>query len=451
MPLTLPERLHLPLFVVALLVTTCAIAPAGASTSPAPASPAPRTLTFEVSPGVTYTRTADPDGPWRIHVLSLQPAATPATMDVALARQRFPGFATVSSMASRGGAVAAVNGDFGLSPGRPAHGFAMDGALVQTPVIGGMGHSFAISDDETNMYVGMPQRTITAYRPSHTQAWSISKWNEGRPIQQKIVGFTPAGGDLEEPPRRACSVRLDPSGPQTWAPGQSGVQRDYTVNTVACTTARMQMKPNTVVLSARRTGPGSAKIRALVEGETLTLTWSYGWDDVLDSIGGVPVLLENGEILVTACETYLCNRHPRTGIGVRPDGTVLIVVVDGRMKASVGMNLKEFAKLFQSLGATDALNLDGGGSSEMWVNGEVMNRPSDGQERRVSSAVLILPGPDTGSQPLGPALTQDSGSPWRAAETDPGSTGGLLDYEAQEGALSPAFASALQRFRASQR
>jgi exopolysaccharide biosynthesis protein len=50
----------------------------------------------------------------------------------------------------------------------------------------------------------------------------------------------------------------------------------------------------------------------------------------------------------------------------------------------------------RNLGAVDALNLDGGGSSEMVVKGKVVNRPSDGRERRITNAVLILPGADPG-------------------------------------------------------
>jgi exopolysaccharide biosynthesis protein len=52
----------------------------------------------------------------------------------------------------------------------------------------------------------------------------------------------------------------------------------------------------------------------------------------------------------------------------------------------------------RKLGAVDALNLDGGGSSTMVVKGDVVNRPSDGQQRRVTTAVLVLPGKDPGEQ-----------------------------------------------------
>ena len=86
-------------------------------------------------------------------------------------------------------------------------------------------------------------------------------------------------------------------------------------------------------------------------------------------------------------------RQPRTLAGVRADGTTLLVTVDGRRPGwSVGMTLPEAARLMRSLGARDALNLDGGGSSTMTVRGEVVSRPSDrGGERPVSDGVYALP------------------------------------------------------------
>jgi exopolysaccharide biosynthesis protein len=68
----------------------------------------------------------------------------------------------------------------------------------------------------------------------------------------------------------------------------------------------------------------------------------------------------------------------------------LLVVVDGRQPShSIGMTLLELAKLMQDLGAKAALNLDGGGSSEMVIGEEFVNRPSDGRERLVGDALVI--------------------------------------------------------------
>jgi hypothetical protein len=149
-------------------------------------------------------------------------------------------------------------------------------------------------------------------------------------------------------------------------------------------------------------------------------------------VGGIPVLLRGGKVVEPKqCVTYFCDRNPRTGIGFTAKGQLLLVVVDGRRYGwSAGMTLVEFATLFKELGAVRALNLDGGGSSTMVVNGKVVNKPSDDRERAVSSAVMILGGRDRGD-PLSirAATRAPMGSPGarEAALSDPGSTGGMLD------------------------
>lgn len=93
-----------------------------------------------------------------------------------------------------------------------------------------------------------------------------------------------------------------------------------------------------------------------------------------------------------------------------------------------------FAHVFKNLGATSALNLDGGGGATMWVKGKgVVNVPSDGSERVVSNAVLVLPGSDR-DEPTSLARTRmrlasrsEAAAAEAAALADPASTGGLLD------------------------
>ena len=91
------------------------------------------------------------------------------------------------------------------------------------------------------------------------------------------------------------------------------------------------------------------------------------------------------------------------------------------------------------LGAVEAMNVDGGGSTTMVVHGRVVNRPSDGHERAVTSSILVLPrgvaaSPRASEPPGGPAAG-GAGS-WNLAERDPGSTGGLVDAIAH-GAFGP--------------
>lgn len=99
------------------------------------------------------------------------------------------------------------------------------------------------------------------------------------------------------------------------------------------------------------------------------------------AVGGGPVLLKNGEITLD----YLAEgfgkshdlRHPRTAVGYKEDGTLLLMVVDGRQEASVGVTLEELAQLLQEREAYEAVNLDGGGSSTFVAKNEVINVPTD--------------------------------------------------------------------------
>src|SRR5439155_14818521 len=113
---------------------------------------------------------------------------------------------------------------------------------------------------------------------------------------------------------------------------------------------------------------------------------------------------------------------------------ILIAVVDGRQKHwSMGYTLASFAQFFIDRGAVWAMNMDGGGSSAMVVNGEVKNRPSDGHERAVGSSLLVLLGAPQAPVPYtGPSHAAAG----QAALHDPGSTGGLLAALA-DGAFGP--------------
>lgn len=103
-----------------------------------------------------------------------------------------------------------------------------------------------------------------------------------------------------------------------------------------------------------------------------------------EAVSGRPILLRGGEIAADALDSFPTanQRQPRTAAGVSEDGRrVVLVVVDGRRPTSRGMTLFELARLLAELGAHDAINLDGGGSSEMYVAraGGVVNVPSRGR------------------------------------------------------------------------
>ena len=116
-------------------------------------------------------------------------------------------------------------------------------------------------------------------------------------------------------------------------------------------------------------------------------------------IGGWPRILRDGRDIspeAAGIEGTISRnaemRHPRTAIGFSRDSTTLyLLTVDGRSAASVGMTLTELAGIMRRLGAWQALNFDGGGSTTMVVEGVVMNKPSDSTgEREVGNALMIV-------------------------------------------------------------
>lgn len=100
-------------------------------------------------------------------------------------------------------------------------------------------------------------------------------------------------------------------------------------------------------------------------------------------VSGHPGLVDGGVALAEDSGDLCTTRHPRTVAGISADGrTLVLAVVDGRSSTSVGMRCTELAALLAELGAHQAINLDGGGSSTMWMRGEgVLNSPSDGGQR----------------------------------------------------------------------
>lgn len=117
-------------------------------------------------------------------------------------------------------------------------------------------------------------------------------------------------------------------------------------------------------------------------------------------VSGKPDLIRGGAISSSQHGTSFCTtRHPRTALGLSQDGkTLYLVVVDGRSTASVGMSCAELATLLRGLGAWHAVNLDGGGSTAMYVAGQgVVNHPSDGTERVVGNHLAVF-APSNGSQ-----------------------------------------------------
>ena len=136
--------------------------------------------------------------------------------------------------------------------------------------------------------------------------------------------------------------------------------------------------------------------RLEISKPSATVTFDKTW--MRGVVSGHPQVVLDGVAQPNTSGTLCPNRHPRTAVGLSKDGkTFYMVVVDGRSTASVGMTCAELGTLMKGLGAYTALNLDGGGSSAMYVAGVgIVNTPSDGSERVVGNHLALF-APKSGS------------------------------------------------------
>lgn len=173
---------------------------------------------------------------------------------------------------------------------------------------------------------------------------------------------------------------------------------EYTIRdgrVIAIQPSNSPLAQGNVVLSVH--GTAKDALAKLKVGDAVQITEDLGmpWNQLPQILGVGPRLLKDGEVAVNAEEEQFGQdvaggRAPRSAVGILPDHQVLIAVVDGRQAQSMGCTLTEMAQLLKSFGVVDAVNFDGGGSSELVVGGKIINSPSDGVERRVGSALLVL-------------------------------------------------------------
>ena len=148
-------------------------------------------------------------------------------------------------------------------------------------------------------------------------------------------------------------------------------------------------------------GAGNESFFAILKDGTPVIGESSEWskyrDQVQEAVGANPILVKNGEIAVSASSDYYSSCAPRTSVGITYDGQVVLMVLDGRQEPfSAGGSAIEIAQIMLDAGCVDAVNLDGGGSTTFAAKGEgstevsVVNRPSDGYARSVSSSLMVV-------------------------------------------------------------
>jgi hypothetical protein len=421
--------------------------------------------TRKLADGVVYRVFVKKKPPIRARVVSIRPSSRPA-LGVALGGGLLPGFERTSSMARRRGAIAAINADYARSSGRPVMTFARTGRLAQTPLMPGA--NFGIGPGGLASHLGQPRLGARLRRDATGAEFGIGRVNAGAPSWGQIALYTPTGGRLERPPLRACSARLLPAGGVRLSEDGRRAWSRFDVGRVRCAFRRLP-KLGKVVVAGRNGSRAGRVVRSLRRGERVTVSWSLANSGALETVGGNPVIVRNGRVTVERSNHPFFRRHPRTGVGIMPNGRVLLVAVDGRRRRySRGMRLRGFARFFRRLGAESALNLDGGGSTTMVIRGRVVNRPSDGRERPVSSSLLVLPRASGVSKRLAsgtgvPAhedievtpqarrLLPSAAPVWDRISRDPASTGGMAAAVRPRVRLPADLRAAARRIKAPER
>lgn len=349
-------------------------------------------VTLRLLPGVTYTReTRVVDGRDTVfHVVTTPRPGGLYELRPVLSNDQILGRETVSEMQRRWSPLATavgVNGDlFNWDTGHPSGIVFRDGVLVSRPL--GSRSSLGIGLDGLLRiaridFFGTWQAQGFAREPLH-------QFN--RPFDAKQVGvalFSPTWGAAT--PQAADAVDVVLANMPATAPNADLVATVVDVRPGGGT----PIPPDGAVLQA--TGFwGNKLIEKAAPGSTMTLRlilkpW---WDDVASAIGGGPIIVRDGQVVADAKEDFtpsqLNPRHPRTAVGQLADGRVLLVAVDGRDDESAGITLGQLGQELVRRGVVTGMALDAGGSTTIAFDGHVLNEPSDGAERPVSDALMLL-------------------------------------------------------------
>lgn len=346
-----------------------------------------------IAPGVEHAhfrRDAPAEGSWNINVLRVD--MRQAQLDVIRARDTAIGLETVTSMAARTGAIAAVNGGYfrtsGDFLGDSTGTLQLDGVVWSEPDRGRAAMGIVRDGRSSRLIFGhvVWQASIEAGRAKR----SVEGVNRARGPDDLVV-FTPEFG---------ASTITDSSGIEV-------VVRSGRVAEMLDDTGSTTIPRDGFIVSARgearewvrRSLRKGTRVRVRTTLQPADRSRSNPWKDAEDILGAGPKLVTAGRVDVTDVRekmipTFATDLHPRTAIASLADGRALLLVADGRRSPErVGLALDDLAKVLIELGAVDAINLDGGGSSAMVVKGTLVNFPSDAAGERPVSDAIVVRGP----------------------------------------------------------
>jgi hypothetical protein len=354
------------------------------------ALPALALASAHLMPNVRYTREARSIGGERVvfHVVVAPKPGGLYGLRPVLSNERLTDRETLTSMQRRllpRANVVGVNADFfSWATGHPNGIYVQDGVVKSHPLDGRS--SLGIGLDGL-LRISRLQYDGTFRFDSHP-LHGIREFNRPNRDRRGFTLFTPAWG--ERTPHRSYTTEVILADVKRTFPNVDRVGRIVRV----VRGSEHAIPRGGAVLQARRTSRQIVRAQALVGGTvTFRIGISSWWDGVKAAIGGGPVLVRNGQPIYRAGEwftTYqLGPRHPRTAIGQRADGKIVLLVADGRSALSHGLTNRQLANAMVHYGALKAMAFDAGGSSEMAFNGAVLNRPSDGSERPLADSLQL--------------------------------------------------------------
>ncbi len=372
-----------------------------------------------IGPGIAFREFTLP-GPNRAYVARMVREDPRVILDTSIAKGSLrSGLETVSSMAerydgainawegtwgARNRVVVAINGSFhDRESGVPETGMVQGGWYAKRFDDLGGSTGFVWKWDRTAFVGGCAfhedEKQILTFEATGEQL-EIDGINVRRKPNELIL-YTPQYSDRTRTSDGGVEMLVQLNAPASITPlprGTSGVIRqirdgpgstpipfDHVVLSAAGTAAEDMLANARLGQSVRL----SAEITHFEENECKTRK-NGDWTLAYASLGGSFHFLQEGEIH-SFDDLGATNRHPRTAICYN-DRYIYFVVVDGRQSGySIGMNMDELgAFCLDELDSFEGLNQDGGGSSTMWINGEVVNRPSDGEEREVANGWLMI-------------------------------------------------------------
>jgi exopolysaccharide biosynthesis protein len=373
--------------------------------APQPAPPRADTTRVErVAPGVVHEYRWYAAGPWAVHTVVIDPRTCGVEFRTVKGNDHVVGRETTSAMAKRtadrfdGSLLAAINADFfsfdppGVSEGPQIS----NGTLIKSEGT----HREAIEDRLVRL---RPVFAFTADRKSfltHTrlrgsvraQAFTVPLGGVNvRSRTEDAFVFDSFFGDATPADTGALELMLR----EIRAPPATAERRGVLM-AIDTSVEGVAIPHDGFVVSAR--GSARAALTRLAVGDSIG--WTAAFDslpgNITEMIGGYPMLLVDGQDVHNQ-ETGLRSpfaerRHPRAAIGLDAVGLIHIVAVDGRQAGySEGMSLPELSQYLRAHGITNAMNLDGGGSTTLVVADQVVNRVSDSAgERAVANALVIL-------------------------------------------------------------